>query len=51
MARLFIDRPVLSIVIAIIMVIAGAVTITGLPVAQFPEITPPLIQITTSNRR
>ena len=48
MARLFIDRPVLSIVIAIIMVIAGAVTITGLPVAQFPEITPPLIQITTS---
>jgi HAE1 family hydrophobic/amphiphilic exporter-1 len=46
--RLFIDRPVLSIVIAIIMVIAGAVTITGLPVAQFPEITPPLIQITTS---
>lgn len=48
MGRLFIDRPVLSIVIAIIMVIAGAVTITGLPVAQFPEITPPLIQITTS---
>ncbi|HEX4823019.1 MAG TPA: multidrug efflux RND transporter permease subunit [Candidatus Polarisedimenticolaceae bacterium] len=48
MAKLFIDRPVLSIVISIIMVIAGAVTITGLPIAQFPEITPPLIQITTS---
>ena len=48
MARLFIDRPVLSIVISIIMVIAGAVTITGLPIAQFPDITPPLIEITTS---
>ena len=48
MARLFIDRPVLSIVIAIVTVIAGAVTITALPVAQFPDITPPLIQITTS---
>jgi HAE1 family hydrophobic/amphiphilic exporter-1 len=47
-ARLFIDRPVLSIVIAIITVIAGAVTITGLPIAQFPDITPPLIEITTS---
>src|SRR5215831_17649767 len=30
------------------MVIAGAVTITGLPIAQFPDITPPLIEITTS---
>src|SRR5262249_50324857 len=30
------------------MAIAGGVTITGLPIAQFPEITPPLIQITTS---
>ncbi|HZN56121.1 MAG TPA: multidrug efflux RND transporter permease subunit, partial [Candidatus Polarisedimenticolaceae bacterium] len=48
MARLFIDRPVLSIVISIVMVIAGAVTITGLPIAQFPDITPPLIEITTS---
>jgi len=47
-ARLFIDRPVLSIVISIVMVIAGAVTITGLPIAQFPDITPPLIEITTS---
>jgi HAE1 family hydrophobic/amphiphilic exporter-1 len=47
-ARLFIDRPVLSIVIAIVMVIAGAVTITGLPIAQFPDITPPLIEATTS---
>ena len=48
MARLFIDRPVLAIVIAIITVIAGAVTITALPIAQFPEITPPMIQVTTS---
>jgi hydrophobic/amphiphilic exporter-1 (mainly G- bacteria), HAE1 family len=47
-ARLFIDRPVLSIVIAIVMVIAGAVTITVLPIAQFPDITPPLIESTTS---
>jgi HAE1 family hydrophobic/amphiphilic exporter-1 len=37
-----------AMVISIVMVIAGAVALTGLPVAQFPDITPPLIQVTTT---
>ena len=45
MSRFFINRPIVAMVIAIITVIVGAVTITGLPVAQFPNIAPPEIQI------
>ena len=36
MSRFFINRPIVSIVIAILTVIVGAVSLTGLPVAQFP---------------
>src|ERR1700739_3142948 len=45
MSRFFINRPIVAMVIAIITVIVGAVTITGLPVSQFPNIAPPEIQI------
>src|ERR1700722_17464401 len=45
MSRFFIDRPIVAIVIAILTVIVGAVVIVGLPVAQFPAIAPPEIQI------
>jgi HAE1 family hydrophobic/amphiphilic exporter-1 len=48
MGAFFIRRPIVAMVISIVMVIAGAVALTGLPVAQFPEITPPLIQVTTT---
>jgi hydrophobic/amphiphilic exporter-1 (mainly G- bacteria), HAE1 family len=41
MARFFIDRPIVALVIAILMVIAGTVSILTLPVAQFPDIVPP----------
>jgi hydrophobic/amphiphilic exporter-1 (mainly G- bacteria), HAE1 family len=44
-SKFFINRPIVAMVIAIVMVIVGAVTITGLPVAQFPNIVPPEIQI------
>jgi len=44
MSRFFIDRPIVAMVIAIVFVIAGAVMILRLPVAQFPEIVPPKIQ-------
>ena len=44
MSRFFIDRPIVAMVIAIVLVIAGAVMIVRLPVAQFPEIVPPQIQ-------
>src|SRR6266481_5068484 len=45
MSKFFINRPIVAMVIAIVTVIVGAVTITGLPVAQFPNIAPPEIQV------
>ena len=46
MSKFFINRPIVAMVIAIFFVIAGAVMILRLPVAQFPEIVPPQIQTT-----
>ena len=46
MSRFFINRPIVAMVIAIFFVIAGAVMVFRLPVAQFPEIVPPEIQTT-----
>ena len=45
MSKFFINRPIVAMVISIVTVIVGAVTITGLPVAQFPNIAPPEIQV------
>ncbi|HWZ99712.1 MAG TPA: multidrug efflux RND transporter permease subunit [Candidatus Dormibacteraeota bacterium] len=45
MSKFFINRPIVAMVIAILMVIIGAVTITGLPVALFPNIVPPEVQV------
>src|SRR5437870_13808299 len=50
MARFFIDRPVFAIVIAIVIVILGAVAIPSLPVATYPELVPPVVQITAAYR-
>lgn len=46
MARFFIDRPVFAIVIAIVIVILGCVVIPTLPIATYPEVVPPVVQIT-----
>jgi multidrug efflux pump subunit AcrB len=48
MARFFIDRPVFAMVIAIVIVILGAVSIPSLPIATYPEVVPPVVQITAS---
>jgi multidrug efflux pump len=48
MARFFIDRPIFAIVIAILIAMAGALSITRLPIEQYPTIAPPSVQITTS---
>jgi hydrophobe/amphiphile efflux-1 (HAE1) family protein len=48
MARFFIDRPVFAIVIAVVIVLLGIVAIPNLPIAAFPEVVPPVIQITAS---
>ncbi len=47
-ARFFIERPVLSIVLSAVAVLAGLLTLQGLPVAQYPDITPPTVQVSTS---
>jgi HAE1 family hydrophobic/amphiphilic exporter-1 len=48
MARFFIHHPIVAIVIAIVMIIVGAVALTTLPVAQFPDIVPPEVNITAN---
>ncbi len=48
MSRFFINRPIVAMVIAIIMVIVGVVCALQLPVAQFPNIVPPQIQVNTT---
>ena len=45
MANFFINRPIVAMVIAILMVICGIVAMVGLPTAQFPDIAPPEIQV------
>ena len=45
MSNFFIRRPIVAMVISILMVIIGVITILTLPVAQFPNIVPPEIQI------
>ena len=44
-SRFFIDRPVFATVISIVITLAGAVAVFTLPVAQYPEVTPPTVQV------
>jgi hydrophobic/amphiphilic exporter-1 (mainly G- bacteria), HAE1 family len=48
MSKFFINRPIVAIVIAIVMVIAGAAAMYSLPTAQFPNIADPQIQVTAT---
>src|SRR6476659_1336508 len=41
----FIDRPIFASVLSIIIVVVGLVSLQNLPIAQFPQITPPMVQI------
>src|SRR5215469_16790716 len=45
MSKFFINRPIVAMVISIVLVMVGALTILTLPVAQFPNIAPPEVQI------
>jgi hydrophobic/amphiphilic exporter-1 (mainly G- bacteria), HAE1 family len=47
MSKFFIERPVLANVLAIVMVLIGAVALYSLPVSQYPNIVPPTVQVTT----
>src|SRR5262249_34706892 len=44
-ARFFIDRPIFAWVISIVITLAGAVAVFTLPVAQYPDITPPTVEV------
>ena len=48
LSRFFIDRPIFANVLAIVTILFGAVTLFGLPVEQFPQITPPTVKVTTT---
>jgi len=48
MSEFFIRRPIVAMVIAIVTVLVGVVSLLGLPVAQFPQILPPQINLTTT---
>ena len=48
MASFFVNRPIVAIVISIITVLVGTVAMQGLPIAQYPEIVPPMVQVTTT---
>jgi HAE1 family hydrophobic/amphiphilic exporter-1 len=45
-SRFFIERPILSNVIALVMILIGAVALLRLPVAQYPNVTPPTVSVT-----
>ncbi|MBC2734037.1 MAG: multidrug efflux RND transporter permease subunit [Desulfobacteraceae bacterium] len=48
MAKFFIDRPVFAMVISIIIVLGGLVSMKATPVAQYPDIAPPTVQVTAT---
>jgi len=48
MAKFFIDRPIFAWVIAIIIMLAGGLAIMSLPIAQYPTVAPPAIQLTAT---
>lgn len=48
LSRFFINRPILASVISILIMVAGGVAIFSLPISQFPQIAPPMVQVTAS---
>ena len=47
-SKVFVERPRLAIVISLVLTIAGALALYSLPVSQYPDITPPVVQVTAS---
>src|ERR1700690_70705 len=45
-SRFFIDRPIFATVISVVITLAGGVAAWKLPIAQYPEVTPPTVQVT-----
>src|SRR6201987_1361238 len=47
-SKFFINRPIFASVLSIVIVLAGSIALKTLPVAQYPEITPPTVEISAS---
>jgi hydrophobic/amphiphilic exporter-1 (mainly G- bacteria), HAE1 family len=47
-SAIFVDRPRLAVVIAVVITIAGLLALTRIPVAQFPDIVPPQVQVSAN---
>src|SRR5580693_5096080 len=45
LARFFIDRPIFAVVVSIVITLAGAIALLSLPIAQYPQITPPSVSV------
>ena len=48
LARFFVDRPVFATVLSVVIIVVGIVALERLPIAQYPEIAPPTIQVTAT---
>ena len=48
MAKFFIDRPIFAIVVSIFIVLGGLIAGSNLPIAQYPQITPPTINVSAN---
>ncbi|MGB3815248.1 MAG: efflux RND transporter permease subunit [Shinella sp.] len=46
--RFFVDRPIFAVVISVLMLIAGGLTLLKLPLSEYPQVTPPTVQVTAS---
>ena len=47
-SRFFIDRPIFATVLAILMVLVGLITVKTLPIAQYPNISPPTVGVSAT---
>ena len=47
-ARFFVDRPIAATVLSVVIVLLGLVALSTLPIAQYPEVAPPTIQVTAN---
>jgi multidrug efflux pump subunit AcrB len=48
LARFFIDRPIFAVVVSIVITLAGTISVFSLPIAQYPQITPPSVSVSIS---
>ncbi|MEK1870052.1 MAG: efflux RND transporter permease subunit, partial [Ensifer adhaerens] len=46
--RFFVDRPIFAVVLSVLMLIGGGLTLLKLPLSEYPQVTPPTVQVTAS---